>query len=205
MDPILKSPVLVASSFFLGVKNSCSPQKIHLAIACLRDLVLNCKTHYWYIDIFSPQSLICCSYLSWSACRRRCLWASWLSPLWRAASWTDWLDSAPAYGSRKYERLSWKSIQWLEWSKEKRVLNRFKVFWQSWHHVYSQLGRRSERYWHVLLIHMWMLTVAFTQTHVDSLQAVTLWFARFLFIPLWQSWILISLCFCSEWMKGCLD
>lgn len=34
---------------------------------------------------------------------------------------------------------------------------------------------------HVVLIHMWMGTVAYTQMHVDSLQAVTLCSVLFLF------------------------
>ncbi len=98
-EVFVKSPVLVTSSFFRRVNN-----KTHLAQhAC----VIWCWTERLIIDVFNvfpPQSLICCSYLSWSACLRRCSWAYWLSPLWRAASWADWLDSAPAYASRTSER-----------------------------------------------------------------------------------------------------
>lgn len=150
----------------------------------LKDWLLTC------FNAFPPQSLICCSYRSWSACLRRCLWEYWLSPLWRAASWADWLDSAPhtEVGSMRETLVGNNSMTWIE-----RRETGFKVFWQSWHNVHSQ---RSERYGHVLLIHMWMLTGAYTQTHVDSLQAS---FYSFHFE------LLMSLCICSEWLEGRLD
>lgn len=128
-------------------------------------------------DVFFSQLLICCSFLSWSACRRRCSWVYWLLRRWRAASWRDWLDSALTSGSRKYERDQWE--QRLDWSKE-RVLNRYfgrlDVMWTlNWNRHQNDTDDVMDR--HVILTHMWM----WTQTHVDSLQAVTLWSALFPF------------------------
>lgn len=75
----------------------------------------------WDLMCFSLQLLICCSFLSWWACRRRCSWACWLSPRSRAASWRDWLDSALTSGSRKETFMENQWEQRLDWSKEKRV------------------------------------------------------------------------------------
>lgn len=97
-------------------------------------------------DVFFSQLLICCSFLSWSACRRRCSWVYWLLRRWRAASWRDWLDSALTSGSRKYERdFHGKPVRTKTWLEQRTGFK--QVFWQTWRNVNSQLESASEWYW----------------------------------------------------------
>lgn len=104
---------------------------------------LNWKTHCWNLIHFSPQLLICCSFLSWSACRRRCSWVCWLLRRWRAASWRDWQDSALTSGSRKYERdFHGKPVRTKTWLEQRKTSFK-QVLRQTWCNVNSQLETAS--------------------------------------------------------------